>query len=121
MADVHRSPGFYRAPDGRGEQWWNGVSWSETRRNATGSATPVAPLIPLASPAQGRRPNTAATFSLVLGLIGIFFPWVAVAAVIMAFLGFRRGPFGAGSRFVAVLGLLLGLAGCVELLGRFGS
>jgi hypothetical protein len=27
-------PGFYPARDGNGEQWWNGVSWSESRRNA---------------------------------------------------------------------------------------
>lgn len=27
-------PSFYPARDGNGEQWWNGVSWSESRRNA---------------------------------------------------------------------------------------
>jgi hypothetical protein len=119
MAEVHRSPGFYPAPDRRGEQWWNGVSWSETRRNAaTGAPTPVQPLIPIAAQAQRNRPNTAATLAFVLGLIGLAFPWAAIAAIIVAFLGFRRGPFGAGSRFVAFLGLILGIIGAIALFGE---
>lgn len=37
-----RSPGWYPAPDGSGEQWWNGAGWSESRRNADGT-TPGLP------------------------------------------------------------------------------
>jgi hypothetical protein len=32
------SPGWYPAPDGRGQQWWNGAGWSESRRNADGTS-----------------------------------------------------------------------------------
>jgi hypothetical protein len=34
MATPER-PGWYPAPNGGGEQWWNGVSWSESRRDGT--------------------------------------------------------------------------------------
>ena len=34
--DATRSPGWYPAPDGKGEQWWNGAGWSESRKGATG-------------------------------------------------------------------------------------
>jgi hypothetical protein len=48
MAQQLRSPGYYPAPDGNGEQWWNGVSWSESRRGARAVAPgPVAPLVPM--------------------------------------------------------------------------
>lgn len=38
------SPGWYPAPDGNGQQWWNGVDWSESRQG--GGARPAAPPIP---------------------------------------------------------------------------
>jgi len=34
MATPER-PGWYPAPSGGGEQWWNGVSWSESRRDGS--------------------------------------------------------------------------------------
>jgi len=34
MATPER-PGWYPAPTGGGEQWWNGVSWSESRRDGS--------------------------------------------------------------------------------------
>jgi len=34
MATPER-PGWYPAPNGGGEQWWNGVAWSESRRDGT--------------------------------------------------------------------------------------
>lgn len=55
-----RTPGWYPDPDGSGERWWNGVSWSEARRAAPGSPLPTttttaaavaAPVAPAAFPA----------------------------------------------------------------------
>jgi len=44
-------PGFYPARDGNGEQWWNGVSWSDSRRNT--HTAPVSYITPAAA-APGR-------------------------------------------------------------------
>jgi hypothetical protein len=34
-----QSPGWYPAPDGNGQQWWNGSTWSDARRNSDGTTT----------------------------------------------------------------------------------
>jgi hypothetical protein len=31
------TPGWYPSPDGNGQQWWNGSTWSDARRNVDGS------------------------------------------------------------------------------------
>lgn len=49
MADT-RSPGWYPAPDGNGQQWWNGVGWSETRQGGTHPVTAAPPLAPVQAP-----------------------------------------------------------------------
>lgn len=38
-----QTPGWYPAPDGAGDQWWNGIDWSPARR-PTGGA-PSAPVV----------------------------------------------------------------------------
>ena len=106
------SPGWQPAPDGNGEQWWNGVDWSESRRGHStaqppapaygppvpdGYAPPVAPN-PYAQPASVHVPPTAnqyappvvsspaqnlATTALILGIVGVFI-WVAgVVAIVL--------------------------------------
>jgi hypothetical protein len=45
-----RSAGWYPAPDGNGQQWWNGVGWSETRLGA-GPVAASAPVMPGTAPA----------------------------------------------------------------------
>jgi hypothetical protein len=48
-----RSAGWYPAPDGNGQQWWNGVGWSDTRLGATGvvaASVPVPPVVPAPMP-----------------------------------------------------------------------
>ena len=64
MTTAPRSPGWYPAPNGGGEQWWNGVAWSESRRDGTtarraathvtpAAAAPAAPvtnITPMAAP-----------------------------------------------------------------------
>ena len=49
--DATRSPGWYPAPDGNGQQWWNGAGWSESRQ---GAAVVGAPKV---SPAPVRAPT----------------------------------------------------------------
>ena len=51
--DATRSPGWYPAPDGNGQQWWNGAGWSESRKAPlpeVGAPAPVAAAAPLAAP-----------------------------------------------------------------------
>ena len=45
-----RSPGWYPAPNGGGEQWWNGVAWSESRRDGTTSRAAVTHVTPSGPP-----------------------------------------------------------------------
>lgn len=48
-----RSAGWYPAPDGNGQQWWNGLGWSDTRLGASEAAAsvPVAAVVPGTVPA----------------------------------------------------------------------
>jgi hypothetical protein len=92
MAD-DRSPGWYTAPDGNGQQWWNGVSWSDARRGGVTGAAPVLaqPIVPQqrdarpdpyatpnthtlvqTGPVAAPNPNRYATPALVLGLLSVF-------------------------------------------------
>lgn len=45
-----RSPGWYPAPNGGGEQWWNGVAWSESRRDGTTARQAATHVTPAAAP-----------------------------------------------------------------------
>ena len=45
-----RSPGWYPAPSGGGEQWWNGVAWSESRRDGTTARRAATHVTPAAAP-----------------------------------------------------------------------
>ena len=45
-----RSPGWYPAPNGGGEQWWNGVAWSESRRDGTTARRAATHVTPAAAP-----------------------------------------------------------------------
>lgn len=106
-----RSPGWYPAPNGGGEQWWNGVSWSESRRDGTTArqaatnvtpaaaphAAPVTNITPMAAPhaapvsnitppapyAGPARPNPYAAYQpLPAARAGAGVPPVALAAMI---------------------------------------
>ena len=91
MAD-EKSPGWYSAPDGNGQQWWNGVSWSDARRGGVQTAAPMLaqPIVPQqqgrpdpyatpnlhtpvrTGPVASADPNRYATAALVLGLVSLF-------------------------------------------------
>lgn len=55
MAETFQRPGWYPDPEGKpGERWWNGTSWSDSRRGGvqptaqpTAAAVPVAPIPPV--------------------------------------------------------------------------
>jgi len=60
MADEYMRPGWYPDPDGvAGERWWNGTSWSDTKRGgaAPAAASPTVPVYaPPVAPSVGAAP-----------------------------------------------------------------
>lgn len=123
MPHAPRSPGYYPAPDGRGEQWWNGVAWSESRRGA-GSAvlsnsTPVhsnitptgIPTVPVRRPASGLP-----LASVVLGILSLTVNLLAPVAAVVALVSFVRAP---RSRLLALIGLGLAVVAFFSGLAQF--
>jgi len=56
MAEENRRAGWYPDPDGgAGERWWNGASWSDSRRGG-----PVATAVPVPAPVTAAVASTAA-------------------------------------------------------------
>jgi hypothetical protein len=41
-----QTPGWYPAPDGAGDQWWNGIDWSPARRPVGGAPRASAIVVP---------------------------------------------------------------------------
>lgn len=116
MADIVRSPGWYPDPDrGPGERWWNGVSWSDSRRGANGVATsastnisapaPITRVVYSAanpapqSPAEVGRPaaaltvtralNPAATTAFAAAVISIFVDFLLIPSIVAIVFGVR--------------------------------
>jgi hypothetical protein len=117
MAEEYKRPGWYPAPGEQGERWWNGASWSDSRRGQPASAP--APLPPVPSvvysadkPAPQRpdpyatpvpttfgraaatvdaRNNRLATVALALGAVGLFgLSIVSPVAVVLSLLGIAK-------------------------------
>lgn len=123
------SPGWYPAPDGSGEQWWNGSGWSESRRNADGTtpglpgyqaAPPVgapAANIPAPPPASTtfagvRQSDSASIIPVVFGIIGLtVFNLFSVIAIFVGISTFKSNSWI--GRVLAGIGILLGLIGIV--------
>ncbi|UDF13217.1 hypothetical protein LH407_13825 [Antiquaquibacter oligotrophicus] len=105
-----RSPGWYAAPDGSGEQWWNGVGWSESRRGASApvvtaprvvySAANPAPQEQGATAGPGAptgttsalmtidaRSNPRAIYALVAGVLAIVFNLFLVPSILAIVFG----------------------------------
>lgn len=132
MSEAPRSPGWYPAPDGRGQQWFNGVSWSETRRGLQDAAAAANIPIPLSwngqhvasasNPYAGQNPAaisasitgvTSRTLSLVALVVGIgafFVPLAGPVAVGLGASALRREPAG---RPLAIFGIVLGIVGTI--------
>ena len=120
-----KSPGWYPSPDGTGQQWWNGASWSDARRNADGSnpvlgglpgynaAPPPGGLgqsIPPPAPSAGIKSGPAGTVGswivpLVFAVVGfLFFNLFAVFAFFFGLVSMRGAtPFGKVMSAIAVL------------------
>lgn len=136
-----QSPGWYPAPDGNGQQWWNGAGWSESRRGATTPAAPAAPP-PVYSPSnpapqrpdpyarpvtlQGAMParatalnlsqNRNATIGFVLGLVSAFALGIAApVGIVFSVLGIRQARRLA-AQGVANTGMVFAVIGLVTSL-----
>ena len=126
-----KSPGWYPSPDGKGQQWWNGASWSDARRNADGSA-PVHGGLPgyNAAPPPGQPQNipvpppragissgvTGASGSwiipLVFSIIGLtVFNLFAVFALFAGLTTFKSAtPFGKVVTAIAIIISIIAIA-----------
>ena len=115
-----RSPGWYPAPSGGGEQWWNGVAWSESRRDGTTSRAAVTHVTPSGPPPAAAQAYGTATSQMtpaalaafVTGLLSIVLPIAGIVAVILgvrALSGARfAGPLETSSRTYATIGIVIG-------------
>ena len=145
--DATRSPGWYPAPDGRGEQWWNGAGWSESRKAVSPagidpapplaaprviySASNPAPQSPSESPEFGgpipaavqidARANPMALYALIAGIVAVVFNVLLVPSILAIVFGVK----GIGrARELAATGqvsTMRGLAVAGLVLGIFGG
>ncbi len=96
-----QSPGWYPAPDGNGQQWWNGAGWSETRRAATATTPP--PVYFASNPAPQHpgevgasrlidlRQNRNAVTGLVLGIVAtVFLGILAPVGIVFSMMGIAQ-------------------------------
>jgi hypothetical protein len=142
MAEPQR-PGWYPAPDGSAtEQWWNGASWSDTKRGAGGAAMPGLPAYratPPASPYGAEAPpplpptqppyptlasqtgarsvnvsNSTPTIALIFGLIGLFaFAPLGAAGIWLGIVALRRPTTVGTQRSIAIGGVITGIIALV--------
>ena len=131
MATPSQSPGWYPAPDGNGQQWWNGASWSDARRNPDGSpilgglpgyqAAPppggIGQNLPAPAPQRGvfsaKGVDGAWIVPLVFSITGfLFFNLFAVFAL---FIGIAavRSTTGLG-RVLSILSVVISIAAIVS-------
>jgi len=137
MAEEFKRPGWYPSPDSTlGERWWNGASWSDSRRGAPAAPTSAAAVYSAGSPAPVRpdpyavpptgappRPVIAAAkdrlalIGLVLGAIGVFgFSALSPAAIVVSAIAIARARRLRTSPVLAAIGLALGIIGTVTLI-----
>ncbi|MBN9240763.1 MAG: hypothetical protein BGO97_13705 [Micrococcales bacterium 70-64] len=131
MAEEYTRPGWYPDPQGSGERWWNGASWSDTRRGAAAAPPP-----PAARPDPYARPTTVvpsgatvdlsqnrfALLAIILGFVGLFASITGPAAIVLGLLGIRQARrLAAGGRplssiAIAAIGVVLGAIATVILI-----
>ena len=142
MAEPQR-PGWYPAPDGSAsEQWWNGASWSDSKRGVGGAALPGLPAYRATPPASaygaeappplpptqppyptlatqtgGRAANVASSSSavaIVLGVAGIlFFAPLGVAGIVLGITALRRPGTVGTQRTLALAAIVTGVIAVV--------
>ena len=137
------SPGWYPAPDGNGEQWWNGAGWSDGRRNADGTTpglpgyqaappvtpaaatTPVGPA-PISAPNPYGQPATAGTsrkllvgnspalVALVFSGLSVFvFAPLGIVGIVLGIIALRKAEATGATRGMAIGAIVLGAVGLV--------
>lgn len=135
MADEFTRPGWYPDPQGQGERWWNGASWSDTRRGgATAPPPPAARPDPYAKPATlattvapsgstvDLSQNRFALLALILGFVGLFASITGPAALVLGFLGIRQAQRlkaqgrPSSSITFAAIGVVLGVIATIMLI-----
>ncbi len=125
--------GWYADPENpAAERWWNGSTWSESRRDSTtGGATAVPPVPPVPSP--GVTPpvppadNSGFTFGSVVQMPARVDPYAPAPAPGYAAPGYTTSPYvaapygtpGQGVNGLALAGLIVSCAGwlVISLLG----
>jgi hypothetical protein len=148
MADIVRSPGWYPDPDrGPGERWWNGVSWSDSRRGANGVSTAAstnisaqAPITRVVYSAANPAPqspadhghqaaaltvtralNPAATTAFAAAVISIFLNFLLIPSIVAIIFGVRAvaraNQLVAEGQPVAVGTKILGIISIVIAIG----
>ena len=118
MAEPLPIAGWYPDPEIPGhDRWWDGTSWSESRRIAGGTAARAAQ--PAAQPAPAPAPvvrNTPAMIGFILSLSGFVIPFGvnSIAGGIVSIVGLRRSKELAGNgifsngRSISIAGILIG-------------
>jgi hypothetical protein len=135
-----KSPGWYPSPDGLGQQWWNGASWSDARRNADGSAPTLGGLpgyqaspppgglgqnIPVPPPQTGifsgpKGAGGAWIVPLVFSIVGFLF--FNLFAVIAFFIGIAavRSTTGLG-KVLSIVSIVISIAAIVSGIVSFAA
>jgi hypothetical protein len=129
MSTPTQSPGWYPAPDGKGQQWWNGSAWSDARRNADGSAATLGGLpnyqaapppggpTNIPAPAPGAGVSRIGTISnptfwiipLVFSIVGFtVYNLFAVFALIAGLAMFK--PAGPIARVIIAISIVISIA-----------
>ena len=128
-----KSPGWYPAPDGNGQQWWNGSTWSDARRGPDGSAptrpglpnyqaappSATIPDIPLPPPGTGVRSGVTISnptlwiIPLVFSIIGFtVYNLFGVFSLIAGLAMFK--PAGPIARVIIAIAIVISVAAIVS-------
>lgn len=122
MAQPLPIAGWYPDPEIPGhDRWWDGASWTDSRRVASDAAAVAAPF----APAPVVR-NNLAVIGFFLSLSGLLLPFVvnSIAGGIVSIIGLRHSKNLAGTgvfsngRGISIAGILIGFVwGTICLLG----
>jgi len=128
MAEPLPIAGWYPDPELAGhDRWWDGSTWTDTRRVASEAAAVVA--VPSAPAATAPAPvvrNNLAVIGFFLSLSGLLLPFVvnSIAGGIVSIIGLRHSKRLAGTgifsngRGISIAGILIGFIwGAICVLG----
>ena len=139
MVEEFKRPGWYPDPEGKpGERWFNGATWSDTRRGGAPSApvtlTPSAPRVDPYAPSPGNtspplpagarasaNANAPALVGFIVGLVSVFaLNFAGPVAIVFSILGIAKarqqkaaGSAGSSTLVLASIGLITGFIATV--------